>query len=435
MNYRISGGKKLSGEVVINTSKNASVGLLAAALLNKGTTTLKKVPRIEEVNRLVEVLESMGVTVVREENGDMHITPPKQISLENINRAAAERTRSIAMFIGPLAHHFDSFDLPAPTGCDLGKRSLGAHIDALRQLGIHVEGDEEKHTYHVEVKDKRPAEIVMYEASDTGTENVLMAAALIPGETRLKFASCNYMVQDVCVFLQNLGVRIEGVGTSTLTIHGLEDVDVDTVGYPTEDPIEAMFFVSLAATTGSSLSLKRVPLDFMELELATLGQMGLSYEKGVPYLSENGHTVLADVRVAASELHAPPEGKIAARPYPGINMDNLPFFVPVATQALGETMIHDWVYDGRAKHYLLMQSLGAKMEQLDPHRVVITGPSTLHAAELDAPPALRPATLLLIGMLAAQGDSVLRNVYPINRGYENLHERLKALGASVEAVE
>lgn len=116
-------------------------------------------------------------------------------------------------------------------------------------------------------------------------------------------------------------------------------------------------------------------------------------------------------------------------------MDNLPFFVPVATQAEGETLIHDWVYDGRARHYMALQGLGATMQQLDPHRVVVSGPTALHAAELDAPPALRPATLLLIGMLAAPGQSLLRNVYPINRGYENLHERLNILGAQIEAVE
>jgi len=438
MNYRITGGKKLSGTVTTNTSKNASVALLAASLLNKGTTTLKHVPRIEEVKRLIEVLESMGATVVWDEAGDVHISTPNTLSLQHLNRAAAERTRSIAMFIGPLAHRFSSFDLPAPAGCDLGKRSLGVHIDALRQLGIVVTGNEHKHTYHVEVGDPPASggrrEIVMYEASDTGTENVLMAASLIPGETCIKFASSNYMVQDLCVFLESLGVRIEGIGTSTLTVHGRSEIETDVVGYPTEDPIEAMFFAALAATTGSTLNLKRVPIDFMELELTTLGQMGLSYEKGAPYLGANGHTLLADVVIKESALHAPPE-KIAARPYPGINMDNLPFFVPVATQAAGETMIHDWVYEGRARYYLLMQELGATMQQLDPHRVVIVGPTPLHAAHLEAPPALRPATLLLIGMLAAEGESILKNVYPINRGYENLHERLCALGASVSATD
>ena len=135
-----------------------------------------------------------------------------------------------------------------------------------------------------------------------------------------------------------------------------------------------------------------------------------------------------------SRLTAPPE-KIAPRPYPGINIDNLPFFVPVATQAEGRTLIHDWVYENRAIYYMEMKKLGANMLLADPHRVFIDGPTPLHSADIEAPPALRPATIILIGMLAAEGESMLRDVYPINRGYERLHERLKELGASVEAVE
>src|SRR3989344_7492802 len=143
MNYRVSGGKPLSGTVTTNISKNGAVVLLAAALLNRGTTTLKKMPRIEEVKRLIEVLESMAVRVVWEEGGDMHITPPERIDLSRINREAAEKTRSIALFIAPIAHLAQSFDLPAPVGCNLGKRSLGAHIDALARLGIEVSGRED----------------------------------------------------------------------------------------------------------------------------------------------------------------------------------------------------------------------------------------------------------------------------------------------------
>ncbi len=433
MNYHVIGGKKLSGNVVTNTSKNAAVVLLAASLLNKGKTTLKRMPHIEEVNRLIEVMRSIGVGI--EWNGDdMVITPPQACQLENIDRTAAQKTRSIAMFIGPLAHLCGSFDLPAPTGCDLGKRSLGSHIDALARLGIAISGDEEKHTYHVEVANKGPAEIVMYEASDTGVENVLMAAAKTPGTTTIKFASANYMVQDLCVFLELCGVKIEGIGTSTLIVHGVSEINKDIVGYPSEDPIESMFFISLAATTGSEITIERCPIDFVELELFTLSHMGLAYDIGSVHMADNGRTKLCDVTVRASKLHAPPE-KIAPRPYPGINMDNLPFFVPVATQAEGETLIHDWVYEGRAKHYMLMKELGANMEQLDPHRVVVTGPSKLHGAEIKAPPALRPATILLIGMLAATGESTLLDVYPINRGYENLHERLTKLGANIEALE
>jgi UDP-N-acetylglucosamine 1-carboxyvinyltransferase len=162
--------------------------------------------------------------------------------------------------------------------------------------------------------------------------------------------------------------------------------------------------------------------------------MGLGYVCGEKYTAENGRTILQDVTIKSSKLIGAPE-KIAPRPYPGINIDNLPFFVPPATQAEGETLIHDWVYEGRAHYYMLMTKLGANMEQLDPHRVLVKGPTKLHSAEVEAPPALRPATLLLIGMLAAEGKSTLFNVYPINRGYENLHERLKDLGADITAAE
>ncbi len=434
MNYRVLGGKTLHGTVQTNISKNAAVALLPAALLNRGETVLKRMPRIEEVKRLIEVMESIGVKIVWDESGDMRITPPAQFDLSNLNRASAERTRSIALFIAPLAHALKSFDLPAPAGCNLGKRTLGPHIDALARLGVHVTPDESAHTYHVEVGDMKPAQVIMYEASDTGVENVLMAAAKIKGTTTIKFASANYMVQDLCIFLRHCGVKIDGVGTSTLVVHGLSDINAEVHGHPSEDPIESMFFISLAATTHSEITIERCPIDFLELELFTLQQMGLQYSRSEAYASENGHTVLRDITVKPSELVAAPE-KIAPRPYPGINIDNLPFFVPVATQAKGRTLIHDWVYDGRAHYYMEMQKLGAKMEQPDPHRVFVDGPTKLHAADIEAPPALRPATLLLIGMLAAEGESTLRNVYPINRGYANLAERLKKLGASVEAVE
>lgn len=434
MNYRVQGGKSLAGEVTTNVSKNAAVALLAASLLNRGTTTLRKMPKIEEVKRLLEVMESIGVKIDWQENGDMTITPPATFDLSQINRESAGRTRSIALFIAPLAHLLGSFDLPAPTGCDLGKRSLGAHIDALAKLGIEVGGNEETHTYHVEARAMRPAEIIMYEASDTGVENVLMAAAKIPGITTIKFASANYMVQDLCIFLQHCGIKIDGIGTSTLVVHGISDISAPIEGHPSEDPIESMFFISLAATTHSDITIRRSPIDFLELELYTLSQMGLKFELGEKYASENGHTVLRDVTIFPSALIAAPE-KIAPRPYPGINIDNLPFFVPVATQANGKTLIHDWVYDGRAKHYMEMTKLGASMQLLDPHRVEVTGPTKLHAADVEAPPALRPATLLLIGMLAAEGESMLRNVYPINRGYANLAERLKKLGAAIEALD
>jgi UDP-N-acetylglucosamine 1-carboxyvinyltransferase len=432
MNYRIQGGRTLSGTVRTNISKNAAVALLAASLLNRGKTMLKRMPHIEEVNRLIEVMQSIGVDV-RWEGGDVVVQPPVKLDMKNLNREAGAKTRSITLFTGPLAHLLDSFELPLPGGCKLGGRTMLPHIQALGKLGITLaEGSDG--LYHVQAKDKHAADIVMYEASDTGTENALMAAAKITGTTTIKFAGANYMVQDLCVFLGQCGVKIEGIGTSTLVVHGVADINKDIVAYASEDPIESMFFISLAATTGSKLTIERSPIDFLELELLTLETMGLKYSRSDAYMSENGRTKLVDLTIEDGELVAPPE-KIAARPYPGINIDNLPFFVPIATQARGRTLIHDWVYEERAKWYMEMTKLGAKMEMPDQHRVFIDGPTKLHAADVEAPPALRPATLLLIGMLAAEGESMLSNVYPISRGYENLHERLKKLGASVEAIE
>lgn len=433
MNYHVIGGKELSGSVRTNTSKNAAVVLLAASLLNRGTTTLKRMPKIEEVKRLIEVMRSIGMEI--EWNDDeMKIVPPKTYELSKIDKVAAQKTRSIALFIAPLAHMMNAFYLPAPAGCDLGKRSLGAHIDALERLGISISGDEETNSYRTEVRDKQAAEIIMYEASDTGTENVLMAAAKIPGRTVIKFASANYMVQDLCFFLEKCGIKIEGIGTTTLVVHGVEDIDLELEMSPGEDPIESMFFISLALTTGSKLTIERCAIDFLELELATLEHMGMQHERSKKYFAENGRTELVDITIQKSELHQPGE-KIAPRPYPGINIDNLPYFVSIATQAKGETLIHDWVYEIRSSYYLEMSKLGADVKKLDQHRVLVKGPTTLHGANIKAPPAFRPASILLIGMLAAEGESTLYDVYPINRGYENLHERLTKLGANIEAID
>lgn len=432
MNYKITGGKKLSGEVVTNVSKNSAVALLVGSLLNQGTTTLKRMPKIEEVHRLIEVLKSIGADV-EWNNGDVIVRPGKKLTPKTMDQEAAGRTRSTVLFTAPLAHLFESFELPLPGGCKLGGRTMMPHIQALGALGIQIQPGSPG-MYKVSSTDRGAGEVAMYESSDTGTESVLMAAAKIPGKTTIKYASANYMVQDFCVFLELCGVKVEGIGTSTLVVHGVDHIERDIEVYPSEDPIESMFFISLAATTNSELTIRRCPMDFLELELVTLGQMGQKYEYGAKYVAENGRTVLADVTLFPSTLSAPPE-KIAPRPYPGINIDNLPFFVPVATQAQGRTLIHDWVYENRAIYYMEMKKLGAEMLLADPHRVFIDGPTKLHAADIEAPPALRPATIILIGMLAAEGESMLRDVYPINRGYERLHERLHEIGASIEAVE
>jgi len=430
LNIQIEGGAKLSGEVTTKTSKNGAMGLLSASLLNKNKTTLKNIPKIEEVFRMIEVFQSIGVSIKWVGN-DLEIKPPKEISLSNIDKRAAERTRSIIMLIGPLVHYLKKFKLPQAGGCKLGSRTVKPHFFALEKLGVKIVT---KSTfYEVSAPELHANEIVLYESGDTVTENTIIAAALIPGKTTIKFASANYMGQEVCFFLQKLGIEIEGIGTTTIVIHGKENIDTPVTYYLSEDPIESMFFLAVAATTNSSITIKRCPIDFLELELLKLEKMGFKYKILKSYKALNEKTNLVDIKTSTSRLVALEE-KIESRPYPGLNIDNLPFFAVIATQAEGTTFIHDWVYEKRAIHYKELDKLGAETLLADPHRIYITGPTKLKAAEIICPPALRPAVIILIGMLAAEGTSVLRNIYSINRGYEDLIKRLNDLGARIKIL-
>jgi UDP-N-acetylglucosamine 1-carboxyvinyltransferase len=200
------------------------------------------------------------------------------------------------------------------------------------------------------------------------------------------------------------------------------------------DPIESMAFISIAITTKSNLKITHAPIDFLRLELEKLRLMGQKFKISQPYKSANGYFDLVDIKIIPSVLTALPD-KIHPQPYPGLNIDNLPLFLPILTQAYGQSLVHDWVYENRAIYYIELNKLGADIMLLDPHRVTVNGPTPLKAAEIICPPALRPAINLLICMLAADGTSVLRNSYSIDRGYEDLVSRLNALGADIKAIE
>lgn len=429
LNLRIEGAKKLRGTVTVNGSKNGAVALLCASLLNKNKTVLKNMPRIEEVHRIIEVLQSIGVKV-QWRGSVVSLTPPRKLTLKTLNKESAIKTRSILMFIGPLLHLFPSFALPQAGGCKLGSRTVRPHFYALENLGVAIVTKADSWHISRKTKLKKDKTIVMYESSDTATENVIMAAAKIPGTTTVKYASANYQVQDLCFFLQKLGVVIDGIGTTTLTIHGKDVLDTAVEYTIGEDPTDAMFFLATALTTKSSITIRRCPIDFLELELLKLEKMGARFSRSKPYRSRNGKTMLVDIATKPSVLVASPE-KIYGRPYPGLNIDNLPFFAVIATQAKGTTLIHDWAYEKRALYYADLDKLGADTMLADPHRIYIHGPTKLRAAELICPPALRPATIILIAMLAAEGTSILRNIYSINRGYEDLISKLQKLGAKI----
>jgi len=432
MHLRVHGGAKLSGSIDVKTSKNAGVALLCASLLNRGRTVLRRVARIEEVNRILEVLESMGVRYrwLNSDN-DLEIVPPAQLKLDNINAAAARRTRSIIMFLGPLLHDHPDFALPYAGGCDLGTRTVEPHMIALRPFGLEVKATSGDYHATVSTPTTPTRPIVLTERGDTVTENAIMAAARIDGITIIRNASSNYMVQDLCFYLQKLGVDIDGVGTTTLKIHGQPVIDRDVDYAPAEDPIEAMSLITAAIVTESKITVTRAPIEFLEIELAVLQEMGLQYELSEEYLAANGNTRLVDITVLPSVLRAPID-KIHPMPFPGLNLDNLPFFALIAACANGATLVHDWVYEKRAIYLTELDKLGARVTLMDPHRVRLEGPTHWSGAEVICPPALRPAVVILLAMLAAKGTSVLRNVNVIHRGYEQLAERLGKLGAQIE---
>jgi UDP-N-acetylglucosamine 1-carboxyvinyltransferase len=432
VHLRVAGGRQLSGAIDVKSSKNAGVALLCASLLNKGRTTLRKVARIEEVNRLLEVLNSIGVrTTWLNDAGDLEIVPPARLDLSSMDAEAARRTRSIIMFLGPLLHREDAFELPYAGGCDLGTRTVEPHLTALRPFGLEVKATGGQYHALVNRAITPGKPIVLTERGDTVTENAIMAAARFDGVTVIRNASPNYMVQDLCFYLDLLGVRIDGIGTTTLTVHGKADIDVDVDYAPSEDPIEAMSLLTAAIVTKSEITIRRAPVEFLEIELALLEEMGLDYSRSDEYLAENGRTRLVDLTTRPSKLHAPID-KIHPMPFPGLNIDNLPFFAVIAATATGQTLIHDWVYENRAIYLTDLNKLGGRVKLLDPHRVMVEGPTHFSGAEIMCPPALRPAVVTLIAMMAAKGTSVLRSVYVINRGYEDLATRLNSLGAQIE---
>jgi len=431
VDFKISGGKKLKGTIKTNSSKNGAMGLLCASLLNKGTTILYGIPRIEEVNRMLEILSALGVRYRWLERQTLEIVPPKKFYRNGLIHSSVANVRSSLMLIPATVHNLKNFSLLHTGGCKMGERTIAAHRYALEDFGISMKTQSNK--YVVSAGSLKPANIVMYEASDTATENAIMTAALIPGTTKISFAPPNYQVQEVCFFLEKCGVKIEGIGTTNLTIHGVKEINQKIEYYNSEDPIESMMFISAAVTTKSRLRVERCPIDFLSLELAKLKAMGLKYKTSKEYLALNKNTKLVDITVFPSKLKALRD-KIHAQPYPGINSDNLPFFVPIATQAEGTTLIHDWMWENRAIYFTELNRLGANITLADPHRVFINGSTKLKPAQVVCPPALRPAMIILIAMLAAPGISILRNVYSINRGYEDVVLRLNSIGASIEKL-
>lgn len=427
----IQGGRKLHGEIKNQTAKNSAVAILCATAMIKNKTYLEDVPEIEEVYRIIELLKSIGVKVKKVSAGKYEFDSRGELNLDNIDKDASEKTRSSLLLLGALACRVKKYKLYKSGGCKLGERTIRPHLYALKKLGMTIKSG--AHFYEVENKNLKGAELVMYESGDTATENAIMTAVLTKGETIIKMASANYMVQDLCYFLLTAGAKISGIGTTTLKIQGVQKLKEVKKYFIMPDPIVAMTYLATAIITDSKLVIKNCPIDFLELELCKLEYMGQKYNIKKRYKSKNGKFNIVDIEIIPSKLTALPD-KIECRPFPGLNIDNLPLFVAILAKAQGRTLVHDWPYENRAVAYLELQKIGAKLTLLDPHRVLVEGPTKFIANEAECPSILRVAVILLLAMLAAPGKSILRNTYMIERGYENLYETLNKVGADIKVI-
>ncbi|MEX0918984.1 MAG: UDP-N-acetylglucosamine 1-carboxyvinyltransferase [Candidatus Paceibacterota bacterium] len=430
--FSINGGRKLSGSIKVNSCKNSAVAILCSTIMIKGETTLVNVPAIEEVKRIIEVLTSLGLKITWEEEHKLKILNEEQIKPENLNQESFAKTRSGILLLGALSGVSNNFSLPKTGGCKLGKRTVNPHILSLGHLGVKIQ--ETTDSYLITKEDLKKSEFVMYESGDTATENAIMTASLIQGKTTIHFASSNYMVRDLCYFLKRAGVKIGDLDSFNIIIDGVEKLKPVNDYSIMPDPIEAMTLISIAITTKSNLKVIGCPIDFLRLELEKLQTMGQKFNVSEIYKSDNNYFDLVDIEIIPSNLTALPD-KIYGSPYPGLNIDNLPLFLPILTQAEGQTLVHDWAYENRAIYYTEMNRLGADIMLLDPYRVIVSGPTQLEPAEIICPPALRPSINLLTCMLAASGKSILRNAYPIDRGYENIVGRLNDIGANIQRLD
>jgi UDP-N-acetylglucosamine 1-carboxyvinyltransferase len=435
--WKVHGGHQLSGAVTTNGSKNSALAIISASLLTFEPIILTNVPRISDVDDMVSILRSMGSQATWMDNNSLSLQRPLILDVESLDVPAAQRTRAVVLMIAGIAIDHADFTIPLPGGCSLGDRSLEPHTDALEQLGLEV--CRHSNSLRVRRTDEGALDttITLVESGDTVTENaILTAVALNRGVVRICNASCNYMVQDLCSFLQRMpGVSIEGSGSPQLTIRRCESGTPGPITYPIlEDPIEAFFFIAAAVVTRSCLRVLRVPVKFMALELRLLQKMGLKVQTEPQYASASGVAVLCDLEVLADERPlVAMDLKIHPNIYPfGVNVDNLPAFGPIAAVSEGQTLLHDWMYEQRAPYFALLRDFGVRVELLDNHRAHIQGSGVLRASDCRLPPALRPASMILLVALAAPGVSYLSNADVVGRGYEDLIERLQSIQARVD---
>jgi UDP-N-acetylglucosamine 1-carboxyvinyltransferase len=425
----IEGGHKLRGTITASGNKNAATKLLPACLLTDEPVVLHNIPDIADVHTVLELLADLGAEVSAAGKGSWRVHAAN-ISKTTLDKALAGRIRASLVFSGPMLGRMREITLPGPGGDVIGGRPLDTSVQGLMALGVDISFDDYG-TFHMVAPGLRGAGYLLQaEASVTGTENTVMAAVLAPGETIIDNAAREPHTQDLCRFLNQLGARIEGIGTSRLTISGVDRLGGGeyTIG---SDFMEVGSFIGAAAVTGGEIRIRRAGP-------GNLGMIGQVYQR----LGVCWHTDGEDIIVPAEQsLEITPSlggriPEIKPHPWPGFPPDLMSIALVIASQANGSVLMHDWMYESRFFFVDKLVFMGARIVLCDPHRVLVQGPSSLYANPQGVvSPDIRAGMAMVLAALCARGTSTISNIQQIDRGYEQIHEKLGALGAAVERIE
>ena len=432
--FKILGGRKLKGEVKPQGAKNEALQIICATLLTPEEVVINNIPDIIDINKLISLLKSLGVKVNKLDS-NKYSFKADNIDLDYLSsdqfKTDGKSLRGSIMIVGPLLARFGKAFIPRPGGDKIGRRRLDTHFEGLIKLGAKFSYNKEDYFYGVESKRLKGAYILMDEASVTGTANVLMASVLAEGKTTIYNAACEPYIQQLCKLLCKMGAKIEGIGSNLLVIEGVDSLaGADHSVLP--DMIEIGSWIGLAAMTKSNIRIKDVSRDNLGVIPNVFRSLGIK-------LIKEGDDIVIPEHKNGYEISNYIDGSILSisdAPWPGFSPDLLSIILVIATQARGSVLIHQKMFESRLFFVDKLIDMGAKIILCDPHRATVIGhdfKSSLKATTMSSPD-IRAGISLLIAALSAKGESVIQNIEQIDRGYENIDDRLRALGASIERI-
>ncbi len=431
--FQIKGGKQLSGEITPQGAKNEALQILCAVLLTADPVRITNIPDIKDVNLLIKILGDLGVKVKKNGKGD-YTFKADSIDLEYIKsnefKKNGSRLRGSIMLLGPMLARFREAYMPIPGGDKIGRRRLDTHFQGFVELGADFSFNDEEGLYSLKANGLNGKYILLEEASVTGTANVIMAAVLAKGKTQIYNAACEPYLQQLCKMLNRMGAKIEGIGSNLLTIEGVEAL-TGTEHTMLPDMVEIGSWIGLAAMTKSEITIKNVNWEMLGVIPDTFRKLGIQIE-------QKGDDIYIPAQ-ESYEIQKFIDGSIltiADAPWPGFTPDLLSIILVVATQAKGSVLVHQKMFESRLFFVDKLIDMGAQIILCDPHRAVVIGldhTTPLRGTKLISPD-IRAGNALLIAALSADGVSTIHNIEQIDRGYENIEERLKGIGAEIERI-